>query len=150
MELKPISYKTALLAKEKGFAERCYDYYVQMNKNSKAYLTKGTEYMGEGCEDCPVTYISFDWNLNIEPSKQIRAPYPNKYHPSQASAPSQDLLMHWLRETHGLHIWIIPYGVDYRYFLSKNQEFIHSKSNEGESYHDLFEEALQEALKLIK
>ena len=99
-----ISYEVALAAKKSGFSVPVVNYYIKEKRDSKPYITQGIEYNDRDCDCFFDEKVSFDWNLNTPDSKQIRAPYPNKYSKHQVSAPSQTLLCKWLRDIHGIHV----------------------------------------------
>lgn len=162
MKDKLIEYSTAKLAKEKRFNIDCLNYYT-LRYNKTLYIEQGVEYQSD-------RYIEFDWNLNKESSKQIKAPYPNDYHESQCSAPTQNLLRKWLREKHKIDISIIVNynqhkqiktyrcGIVYIKQLSDRQLietfFIRPEGEkflfiEFSTYEEALEKGLQEALKLI-
>jgi len=88
-----ITFKTAKLAKDKGF-----------NLNSQAFY---------GCDD-PVSgesnkLILRDWEKWINFGKEDSTQDGTAIY----SAPTQSLLQKWLREVHGIHIVIIPTVTSY-------------------------------------
>lgn len=140
MQEELITFETAKLAKEKGFNIDCLNYYTL--KYSKApYIEQGIEYQSD-------RYIEFDWNLNKESSKQIKAPYPNQYHESQCSAPTQSLLQKWLREVHNIDIEIIIGQSNYYHCIMLNK-VPNKNSDKYKTYEECLEVGLQEGLKLI-
>ena len=69
--------------------------------------------------------------------------------------PSQSLLQKWLREVHGIHVWLIPAEVDktYRAYVGHGIKLDLLECSYTQSfftYEDALEEGLQEALKLIE
>lgn len=149
MQEELISFETAKLAKEKGYNVDCKDYWTTEYGN-KPIITNGIEYESE--RDC-----HFDWNLNNEYSKKIQAPYPNRYHESQCSAPTQSLLQKWLREVHNIEIWATPYlddeKIEYNHAIVNRNVDVYDllySAEEYKTYEEALEAGLQEALKLIK
>ena len=130
MKEQKVSFKTAKLAKEKGFDWECTD----------GYGSEGTEYFLEDYEDGDILFDN--WN-HLE----------YRYESDRTcciSAPTQSLLQKWLREKHNYHLWIIPWNSckDFAY----NWEY--NGMNDGskgifKSYEEALEEGLYEALKLI-
>lgn len=149
MEETLVTFETAKLAKEKGFNIDCLNYYI-LKYNKTPYIEQGIEYQSD-------RYIEFDWNLNKESSKQIKAPYPNTYHESQCSAPTQSLLQKWLREKHNIVVEPTLLGglvsetnlFDCSVFYVKNKTICESKLKVTNSYEEVLEIGLIEALKLI-
>lgn len=131
-----VLYKTAVLAKEKGFNIPVRGYWIH---NTTEPLDD--EY-----------YIShFD--------------YPHDYNGENSlSAPHQSVLQKWLREVHGIHIIVEPFHNDLNKFTSycvqttndifnyKLEVFRINMERTGEIIitYDSFEDALQEGLKLVK
>ena len=143
-----ITYETARLAKEMGYAIPTIKYYVKPSNKKGGYIKQGIEYNEHDCDCFHNDYVEFDWNLNTEISKQLQSPYPNKYHKSQCSAPTQSLLQKWLREKHDIivevHSQYMPNST-YKYGVKVKHEFYDSFN----TYEDALEEGLQQALKLI-
>lgn len=73
-------------------------------------------------------------------------------------APTQSLLQRWLREKHGIHVWVHPNLIWQTYhhkgIVDRKETHNTNIAFDGESMKDTYEEALevglQEALKLIK
>lgn len=153
MEENLITYDTANIAKDAGYDIPCLNYYTtEYSRDKKPYITKGIEYDSDG-------YTEFDWNCNTEHSKGLKAPYPNTYHKSQRSAPTQSLLQKWLRDIHNLYIEVyiknndLLEEVTFSYLiLFKNEKSVDHLISEGniQSYEDALEKGLQEALLIIR
>lgn len=158
-ELTFISYEVAVEAKKAGFDIPVKNYYDKQKSNSKPYLTYGQEY--NNCDyDCTCTeLVSFDWNLNTPSSKQVRAPYPNKYSKYQVSAPTQTLFSRWLRQTHGIHVIVTivePHKYNYEIAIQTKTrrsglQFIYG-IYEGFDYEEALEDGFKKVFKekLIK
>lgn len=133
-----ISYKIAILAKEKGFNIPCRTTY----NNSKLILAwyPNECYYGYGLEENMKDYYS-------NPSENLLAP-------------SQSLLQRWLREVYNIHTEIFIYEGKFRkldgYYYniatpnkdSKSIKWITNNKN-YKTYEGALEIGLQEALKLI-
>lgn len=120
MKEQLITFETAKLAKEKGFDEPCKWHYTQNNSSKPAQLF-AVEYEPE----CLNT-----WN-------------------GRYSAPTQSLLQKWLREVHGIPIWIIPYSItNYSYHYFKKGGFTLTQEN-FKDYETSLESALYNGLKMI-
>ena len=129
-----ISFKTAKLAKEKGFDIPVNHVYAETIDGS--CLSKGSQ------EDSGDIY-----NYNER---------------SGFSAPTQSLLQKWLREVHNLDVSSFPYLKDvWRYCICKldshpqyySMQLAKDWSEDGYKYHtyeEAFEQGLKEALLLIK
>lgn len=123
-----VSYEVAKLLKEKGFNEPCYGVYYEFKTTTEFELLTN-----------PITYQ--------------RTNADNVYY-----APTQALVMRWLRETHGLYFEFTPYvkehNVMYDYVVLK-QVYAHPilfdgelevKYNEDSKEHT-YEEACEAAIK---
>lgn len=124
MKEELISFKTAKLAKEKGFKEECLHFYC---KNSTCnHLIKPYKY-------------SFEVDTNLESED-------NFGYGLTWSAPTQSLLQKWLREKCNIHItiWYNELTEKYRIDTPENLDGI-----EYSTYEQALEEGLYEALKLI-
>lgn len=138
MQEELVLFKTAELAKEKGFNEKSQYYYILDFGSFQRNTT-------------PLKFNTPFESKNIYQSCKLSGSQPHL-----ALAPTQSLLQKWLREVHKLH-------VDLRQnFQSKGKYFItiYETSNKyhtkfkSDNYHNTYEEALevalQEGLKLIK
>jgi len=117
-----ISFETAILAKEKGFNEPCYD-----------------TFMG----DASIKNISYHFNEPAYNTELLKCSY---------SAPTQSLLQRWLREIHKIHIVINYNIVNKTYLfciLNLKQDEILSEQYLYFTYEETLEKALQEALEFI-
>lgn len=127
MEDKLVSYKTAKLAKEKGFNWKVFSYYKS---------------------EMSLFNIFPDYEQDIDNWNNITF-YINCY-----SAPTQSLLQKWLREKHSIHINIgtiafnrgINKMPNYGYCISSTKN--HNKKITN--YEEALEEGLYEALKFIE
>ena len=130
-----ISFKTAKLAKEKGFNEQCKMIHIDCPEYPNWHDKIGTyDTMPHLVKGCKVTNI-----------------------------PTQSLLQKWLREKHNIHIFIgrrinINKWDSHAYsLLLSSKEYIKERTQEkfhNQNIYDTYEEALEqgliEALKLIK
>ena len=135
-----ISFKTAKIAKEKGF-----DIFTSFmnfyNSNNKF-----EERLHENLDE--------DSNSDFCPGFIINNPamYDNKYYPTEVyySAPTQSLLQKWLREVHTIDI-AIKHATYYRYLLHGSYYPDNPNYCGGfKTYEEALEQGLIEALKLIK
>ena len=127
-----IKFKTAVLAKEKGFDEQ----------TRNAFDENGEEIFCDPCSDS-VKLVGLGnrqghkwWN-----SKEI-----GKY-----SRPTQSLLQRWLREVHKIHITITSISQDsWQYHITKVGDSLGKLYNEDyDDYEEALEDALVHALNLI-
>lgn len=124
-----ISFETAKLAKEKGFHERVIYYYIDS--------TKCVDRIAPGAHS----------HLHVSNKKE-------GYH----SAPTQSLLQRWLREVHGIHVWVVPNLLWQTYHFEglvdrKNthkSNLTFSDDLMKDTYEEALEAGLLEALKFIK
>lgn len=129
MNEERITFKTACLAKEKGFGNQ-----VREDGTDKPFFPKRVPY-----EQC----------FNVNTGKLIT---PKTYNPKNphALAPTQTVLQKWLREAHKIYV-LVDMGTyrDYhwKYFDDKNP-FTYSKGT-FESYEKALEAGLYQALKLL-
>ena len=144
-----VGFEVARLAKEKGFSVQVYDLYKEdKSKNDKVFLSTGIEYDSD--RDC-----LWDWNLNGGESGESPKiiPYPNDdINYNYYSAPTQSLLQRWLREVHGLHITIFSKSQEsWMFRVTKPGQDLEDGlyGEDGDSYEDILEYALEEALNLI-
>lgn len=162
MQDQLISFETAKLAKEKGFAVGTRINYTIYHKTQKSNNPSFRMTKGE-------IELSADYMINNGPGDFTSETYSNY------EAPTQSLLQKWLREKHKLQIEIALYhchgkwlGPRYQYLLYKicetelewenlngeatqqyPMESALQKENANMSYEEALELALQEALKLI-
>lgn len=125
MKNEIVSYKTAKLSKEKGFDEPTVSTYRYENLIDDAEFEDGYKN----------TFNSFNW--------------------FEISAPSQSLLLRWLREEHNIVVEIRVENNQTNFlFISRIYLLNHIKplfiSNLYERYEEALEIGLFEALKLIK
>jgi len=140
MEEQLISFKTAKLAKEKGFNEL----------TDLIYLHHPNTYRGIKGTD--------SWKLAYD---LVEFKYRNKYNghsyneDEQYSAPTQSLLQQWLREKYHLDVYVASNGL-YCYFPMiqlleiDGTQMKSPKVKIYKKWEDALETGLQEALKLIK
>lgn len=153
MQEELISFETAKLAKEKGFREPSHSYYFEDGEFKEHELTGSNGYYGE--EYCFVLEEFFEnWNNNWLTKKNgdrcFGCPKAKGYFET-FSAPTQSFLQKWLRETHKIHVQILPYN--YKYLVSilkygqngSNPNF----DNEFDTYEEALEGGLFKALELI-
>jgi len=118
MDDRKIDFKTAELAKEKGFDEECLYYYFTK--------TQSLEF-GDYC----------DRTIPVSPHNGFTY---------RASAPTQSLLQKWLREKHNIII-VIDWEESDGFFYKLNfNSFYNVSKNNSKSYEDCLEIALFECL----
>ena len=131
-----ISFKTAKLAKEKGFNWKCLFYYGDCRTPIDPILVDPDGQFGRGY--ILENYNSKEWSYN------------------KWSAPTQSLLQKWLRDTQNVSVetyisyqgWEVHVAtIKANLFVTKI--FISEKQNFN-SYEEALEKGLQKALKLIK
>jgi hypothetical protein len=140
-----VSFKVAKLAKEKGFDEKCEYRYIN------SVFGHFKEHNGElgvfDCTDDDGNLIGFYKRRN------------SKGQPHLVIAPTQSLLQRWLREEKKLHISIDSLcdndkdlsNFYWMYDIKNNSTFFLEKSGINfKTYEEALEQALEEALKLIK
>lgn len=134
-----ISFETAKLAKEKGFDEKCPNYYVRKWGNS--FVNMHGKLLQRNVKDDQGEIIGFYKASN------------SKGQPHLITAPTQSLLLKWLREVHNIHITIYSKSHEswmYRVTF-KGQSLDEGLYGEDfENYEEALEDGLLEALKLIK
>lgn len=132
MQEELISFKTAVLAKEKGFNLPVLNYFYNDVNNIKEYEI----------EDYPFRATDFNNNSEFDYSR-----------------PSQSLLQRWLREVHKLHIVIyvatdgeFTYDIiDYvKAHMSQDDLPCYDCDDDFETYEEALEEGLLKALNLSK
>jgi len=130
MEEQLIEFKTAKLAKEKGFNEETLYYF-----RSEHSLGKNT-----------ITYRT-NTQMNVWDDTQ-----------EKWSAPTQSLLQKWLRDEHNIYVTAMPHedSVFFKYNTRVPDKALHTGGTrlmqyefEFKTYEEALEEGLQEALKLI-
>jgi len=129
-----ISYKTAKLAKEKGFNGFCMFYYEKSTESLKPVFN-GNYHIDE--QDPDNLHFGFDMNIQS-----------NSYY----SAPTQSLLQKYLREKHGIEVFI-DLDLNTEYFVvckSLEKGLLFESKDTYKTYEEALEKGLQEALKLIK
>ena len=130
MEDTRITFETAKLAKEKGF-------FQETNRLEIPYYNYKGEFKGD---------VS-DWRIR----KYIRGE--NTSDIEFVSAPTQSLLVKWLREEHNIIVLVDYEGIDgyyYKFYSYKegNKNYDASDKNYN-TYEEALEAGIQEALKLI-
>ena len=145
MKEELVSFNVAKLAKEKGFdIEVHHCWMITLDKKNRIpYLERD---------------IEFEENFNskeFEKPEFIDSEIGVKY--SRISAPTQGLLQRWLRGVHNIHIVITPEIVwtttpitYFAYILSSSELQKHQINNGFDTYEEMLEQSLYEALKLIK
>ena len=126
MEDTKITFKTAKLAKEKGFDASCYD----------AFNSKGNLYSNGWCEYLYDNKVEIPFRSGVLESQDVLAP-------------TQSLLAKWLREKHNIHL--IAYkninidGYDWCYITTDGITNI----NSYKTYEEALEAGLYQALLLL-
>lgn len=135
-----IKFKTAKLAKEKGFNEKCNFIYSSSNYPYDIPIEK--------CIGEITIFKNFDLEQGIMPSDEGDILY------FEYTASTQSSLQKWLREEHDIHMWVeytkIIQRKDlfYRFHVGKSLLQHMFKSN-FKSYEEALESGLLEGLKLI-
>lgn len=135
-----VQFKTAELAKEKGFNYNS-EYYFYPKDKRDGYNTIHKNYCFDGdTRTIEYHYLKGDYSLVIP-------------------APSQSVLAKWLREVHNIDVFAVPnVGIQDEkiYCCHVKQDNIYVQGEDGfilgfqsNKYEDCFEEGLFEALKLI-
>jgi|GEM_PF-619188 len=151
MKEQLVSFETAMLAKEKGFADLVGVY------RGKHYYNHLGELDGNVLDDIKES-LRLQKTLNITLEESVKL---NKFAP--IAAPTQSLLQKWLREVHGIHIqvYVMEKWVDGNNMIIwfevnlKTTNYLHGLSNvkcnmlEFNSYELALEQGLREALELI-
>ena len=137
MEDTLISFKTAKLAKKKGFNKKVLFSYEYSDK--KSFLYCGGVLYNSSKNKYGYTE-NLEYNLyNHNSHKKLKV----------YSAPSQSLLQKWLREKHNIEVYIIPWIYNnktvYDFFVNYEGE-----SRAYSTYELALESGLLEGLKLIK
>lgn len=130
-----VTFKTAKLAKEKGFIWKTLDSFYKMTFE-EVWKPNSRDKFGN--------YI--DWNTHTRevPKNNI-------------SRPTQSLLQKWLREVHQIYVWVSYQEPYYDIFVFKGKTNYYRKDDDFtnnytpyKSYEEALEIGLQEAFKLIK
>ena len=135
MKEELIQFKTAKLAKEKGFNIPTFNVYNVNGKLFEFEVPVNGSFKDSLLEDHEIVYD--DWNNNNKES---------------CSTPTQSLLQRWLREKHNIHIWITRFLIsetEYTFNI-ENYEGLRQDHTEYKSYEQALEVGLYEALQLIK
>ena len=137
MKEELIKFKTAKLAKEKGFDWETEEFYTN---SKKPYLTKGVEYMSD-------SYVRL-WQWNSMPSN-----YPTNAEDVLCAAPTQSLLQKWLWETHSIWVQSTPLFssnecIGISVIISSWRFPFVSIEYDGFDVYEGLEKGLQEALKI--
>ena len=145
MEDTRVTFKTAKLAKEKGFNERVHYFYKVKSENDvELYGCTKKELVGfKGY--VPIYHKVRDYHTNKE---KLNAKL------YRCSAPTQSLLAKWLREKHNIIVLVDYEGIDgyyykYYYYINEVQKYDASGKNYI-TFEEAYEIGLQEALKLIQ
>lgn len=179
MEDKLVSYKTAKLAKEKGFKEKCLFYY-EFNEcfeedeedtlqlkilENHCIVNKGnsTPYynLGEVTPNSVIHYFAYPSSALKSNNKQEELDEKEMSYLELddegiiiADAPTQSLLQKWLREKHSIHINIGTIAFNKGINKMPNYGYcISSTKNHNKkitNYEEALEEGLYEALKFIE
>lgn len=135
-----VGFDVAKLAKEKGFDWEC-DWVYTDETGYQDKLTKLRYFDGDGAGY--TTNSTLTDNITSETSWLF-------------TAPTQSLLQRWLREVHNIHLTIRPMSligfVQYYdiHILEPGKPWDQSIKVTGETYEQVLEQGLFEALKLIK
>lgn len=120
-----VPYNLALLMKEKGFNEPCFTYHLwdgnEQNKEFKNGLGNFVFHAKSG-----------KTNTDYAQSKHI-------------SAPLYQQATDWLREKHGISVWVYPPKNLWHVQMESGEQFASS----GDTYYEALNKAIEEALKLI-
>jgi len=128
-----VTFDTANLAKEKGFAEPCHYAYGKNGESAVSFYEYFYEYSRHKIKNGD--------NFNF-----YKGTYRN------ISAPTQSLLQKWLRDKFNIHIeitWVDTLSDIYVYHISTTNNAIRPDSVFYHSYEESLEEGLKEGLKLI-
>lgn len=146
MKEQLISFETAKLAWEKGFNEKCMNFYTaEEHPHRKIEGKKLTRYGSSNYEIHPAKFYR---NETLQNSDNDLFEWLKGY-----TAPTQSLLQKWLREKHNTHLeitmrdnkWVCwVYNLPFDDYLDTE-----IASTDGNSYEEALEKGLQEALKLI-
>ena len=135
-----VTFKTAKLAKEKGFNWKCrgkihcsHYHLVKDNIIPSNVPTSSAEMFA------PL----IDWNNHLKPKLD-----------TETSLPTQSLLQKWLREIYDIDVIINTYRSQghkwYKFFISERHKDVVKSIELYQSYEEALEIGLQEALKLLQ
>lgn len=142
MKEKLVEFKTAQLAKEKGFDWETHRFYEHpFNKLNLDFVSSGIndEYWGD--------YLFHNWNKGVKPWKPFK---------ECVSAPSQALLQTWLRDVHDIILLVecfLDENDNLKYEYALYSDLITESSEDdviSDTYPGALEQGLYNALKLIK
>lgn len=145
MEEQLTSFKTAKLAKEKGYSEGSYICCVQYHN----------DYVYDSDPAHPESHLKDDIRYYKSYNKNNIIDFSCEYH-TDYECPTQSLLQKWLREKYKLIVTIsYQYEFDstpYSYWIYKENESLPLNQwiHDLNTYEEALELGLQEALKLIK
>jgi len=124
MKEQRITFKTAKLAKEKGFIDNCSYYYSNKDRVLKPFMFDDNPKVISLCNGKEFNLLTI--------------------------APTQSLLQKWLREKHNITIWFEDWN-DNKYGIHVNQsdETMYMPNMILGTFEQALEQGLQEALKLI-
>ena len=150
-----ISFKTAKLAREKGFKELCYSYYFEDGEFKEYQINDTYGYYGD---EYTIDLEEFyeNWNdkaLTKKNGDRCFGCSKNSGYLNTFSAPTQSILQKWLREKYNIHVEVRIWSQGYGVVLFQNNFPIVQVNNNYIYWHKGYEEALEEglfeALKLI-
>lgn len=153
MKEQLVSFKVARLAKEKGFNEKCFNYYFedgtfQENIIKDTYGYYGEEYTVEFDE------LLENWNsewLTKKNGDRCFGCSKSRGYLETYSATTQSLLQRWIREKHSIDIIVSSNLVGHGYILyNRNPHKNITNRNVYQTYEEALEVGLEESLKLIK
>lgn len=135
MEERLVDFKTAKLAKAKGFNENCH-YHYSYGNGDKSEPINGQVYVG-GFVD------RFGSNRKYKNSELANWDLPY----GEFSASTQSFLQTWLRDTHNIDVYVLPYNKN----LNPCYEVIvNNVTYSGyTSYEEALERGLKEGLELV-
>ncbi|RUP42181.1 MAG: hypothetical protein EKK63_02470 [Acinetobacter sp.] len=127
-----ISFETAKLAKEKGFAEPCKGFAEPFHQDVLEFVDDGVLYVYESYQPLKDYHEVLDDDFLL--------------------APTQSFLQKWLREKHQL-MCFVDFPTDWSYFtgtvIKKGSSDMLVRKIEFSTYEEALEAALFEALKLL-
>jgi hypothetical protein len=131
-----IKFKTAKLAKKKGFNVPCRCYYSTYGEISPGCIIDGT---GVIEMFIPIDFGQYGYDFNFDKLSAREQEYPVK-----CSAPTQSLLSQWLREVHKLFVHVEYVDSRWMYFV-ENIEFLQETIKDC-AYASTYEEAMENGL----
>lgn len=148
-----VSFKTAKLAKEKGFNILTHSYYFEDGEFKENSLTGTNGYYGEDYEFNLEEFYE-NWNdkwLTKKSGDRCFGCSKSRGYFETFSAPTQSLLQKWLREMHKIEVFVhlrtLAIGWVVKVRNMENYAKLHQ--NVSSSYEKAFERGLYEALKII-